>query len=336
MNKKVGRNDPCPCGSKKKYKKCCAAADAARESAELAEAASARQQAVSAAERLALMTTEPVKPVERSLRSQVVVMSKERLVERLAKHGIEVTLEAMPQLAEGRARVWSLAEEVWWPTLPAEVDEQERHVIALAGCELWRRASEGAQGSVWRRWLSAGYERHRASDDAGACDAWRPLGEWLLPQLTPLMPSVEEADVLLQDAEPLESWLQDYSGALYAAALGQVSYAEQGIRFFEPLLEHLAADEGETLLSLRCELAQLFMLQGDRARAEAMLTAVIEAHPQKSAGYANLATALTQRSDDAADRERAIALLEQALALPVDDAEDWDLALRLQDLRGPS
>jgi len=23
VDKKVGRNDPCPCGSKKKYKKCC-------------------------------------------------------------------------------------------------------------------------------------------------------------------------------------------------------------------------------------------------------------------------------------------------------------------------
>jgi uncharacterized protein YecA (UPF0149 family) len=25
-NQKVGRNDPCPCGSGKKYKKCCGAA----------------------------------------------------------------------------------------------------------------------------------------------------------------------------------------------------------------------------------------------------------------------------------------------------------------------
>lgn len=23
MNEKIGRNDPCPCGSKKKYKQCC-------------------------------------------------------------------------------------------------------------------------------------------------------------------------------------------------------------------------------------------------------------------------------------------------------------------------
>ena len=27
---KVGRNDPCPCGSGKKYKKCCLAEDEAR------------------------------------------------------------------------------------------------------------------------------------------------------------------------------------------------------------------------------------------------------------------------------------------------------------------
>jgi len=35
---KLGRNDPCHCGSGKKYKKCHAAADAAEESAELAAA----------------------------------------------------------------------------------------------------------------------------------------------------------------------------------------------------------------------------------------------------------------------------------------------------------
>jgi hypothetical protein len=33
---KLGRNDPCHCGSGKKYKKCHEAADAAKESAELA------------------------------------------------------------------------------------------------------------------------------------------------------------------------------------------------------------------------------------------------------------------------------------------------------------
>jgi tetratricopeptide (TPR) repeat protein len=39
---KPGRNDPCPCGSGQKYKRCCLAKDQAAESAALAEAAAAR------------------------------------------------------------------------------------------------------------------------------------------------------------------------------------------------------------------------------------------------------------------------------------------------------
>jgi hypothetical protein len=39
---KIGRNDPCHCGSGKKYKKCCSAKDDAARSAELAAEAAAR------------------------------------------------------------------------------------------------------------------------------------------------------------------------------------------------------------------------------------------------------------------------------------------------------
>lgn len=39
---KIGRNDPCPCGSGNKYKKCCEPKDAAARSAALAAQAAAR------------------------------------------------------------------------------------------------------------------------------------------------------------------------------------------------------------------------------------------------------------------------------------------------------
>jgi tetratricopeptide (TPR) repeat protein len=39
---KPGRNDPCPCGSGQKYKRCCLSKDQAQESAALAAAAAAR------------------------------------------------------------------------------------------------------------------------------------------------------------------------------------------------------------------------------------------------------------------------------------------------------
>jgi hypothetical protein len=48
---KIGRNDPCPCGSGQKYKKCCAAKDeAARAAAELTAQAAARAAAAELAE----------------------------------------------------------------------------------------------------------------------------------------------------------------------------------------------------------------------------------------------------------------------------------------------
>lgn len=42
MTTKPGRNDPCPCGSGQKYKRCCLPKDQLAESAALAEAAAAR------------------------------------------------------------------------------------------------------------------------------------------------------------------------------------------------------------------------------------------------------------------------------------------------------
>jgi hypothetical protein len=54
MSARPGRNDPCPCGSGQKYKRCCLEQDEAARSAELAaRAAAAATDAASAAEEAA-------------------------------------------------------------------------------------------------------------------------------------------------------------------------------------------------------------------------------------------------------------------------------------------
>jgi hypothetical protein len=55
---KLGRNDPCHCGSGQKYKKCCSAQDAAKLNAELA--AKAEERAKAAAEAAAQAEAEGV------------------------------------------------------------------------------------------------------------------------------------------------------------------------------------------------------------------------------------------------------------------------------------
>jgi hypothetical protein len=51
--KTTGRNDPCPCGSGKKYKKCHLAEDEAAKHAELTKAAEERDAVVAADEKAA-------------------------------------------------------------------------------------------------------------------------------------------------------------------------------------------------------------------------------------------------------------------------------------------
>jgi hypothetical protein len=50
MTTKIGRNDPCHCGSGQKYKKCCLAKDDASRSAELAALAAKAEEAAKAAQ----------------------------------------------------------------------------------------------------------------------------------------------------------------------------------------------------------------------------------------------------------------------------------------------
>lgn len=58
MATKTGRNDPCPCGSAKKYKRCCLEADQKAESAALAAAAAERAAELEAVEELLALDEE--------------------------------------------------------------------------------------------------------------------------------------------------------------------------------------------------------------------------------------------------------------------------------------
>lgn len=61
---KLGRNDPCHCGSGKKYKKCHEAADAAKESGELAAAHAQAEAARAAAEAEAAANPDAAKAIK--------------------------------------------------------------------------------------------------------------------------------------------------------------------------------------------------------------------------------------------------------------------------------
>ena len=88
-----------------------------------------------------------------------------------------------------------------------------------------------------------------------------------------------------------------------------------------------------TVLNFRCELGSLLFLADRCEEGEAVLQSIIREYPALSCGYAELSTAMGYTTHGTPNYPRAIAILEQALAFPVVDAEDWDLEVRLDDFR---
>ncbi len=334
MSPKVGRNQLCPCGSGKKYKKCCLPADEARESEALRARNQAAQQASTVAS--ALSRSDPSK-AKRSTdlgpQAQVAMLSTEQIFERLGALGVQTSADAFKELTFDRDRAWSIGEDVWLSSLSDEVDGEERQFICLAACELWQRLTEGPDAATRMRWLNDGQRHVRDGESIAACDVWLPLWRWIRPQITPLMSAdINSADKLLEGGEFMGNWVQDFVQELRNAALQQPVYAKKGILFTEEILD-LFEFHADSVADLRCDMADMLVLVGERERAEAMIEAVLSASPDKSIGYVRLAHALTLRSDSAADLDRAIALLEQAKARPVDDPEDWDLISQLEHFK---
>ena len=67
-----------------------------------------------------------------------------------------------------------------------------------------------------------------------------------------------------------------------------------------------------------------------------MCRELVAAAPASACGYVTLADALIYDSEGAPDYARAIAVLAEALAIPVQNADDYGVSLRLQRLREES
>ena len=362
MSKKLGRNKPCHCGSGKKYKKCCLSKDKELASkpenppvapcgfpspgpdsllypspphepkatpyraAKWADR-SDMQRRIGERQRKVLMT--------RWLPSRVAAMSTAEIQERLAGLGIDAAEERYKELARGRDSAWAIGEDVWLASAGERLDSAgDEDFICLAACELWKRFIPDIVSEEMRvDWLEDGNELMKSDDYAGSSDAWLLLWDWVRPRLTADMRTLDAADPLLDDAEFMLNWIQDLFMVLRNAAMDQREYADAGVRLCEQILSQFTEEDARVLDDMRCDLADMLFMRGDRARGEQILIQIMDSRPNEAIGYVRLSDALMDYGGDEADLDCALSLLEQAAARPVRDPEGWDLEARLSQLR---
>jgi hypothetical protein len=308
----TGRNDPCPCGSGRKFKKCCI--DKPRAGVPHRRAESAGRSS----------------PDSR--------LGPEELVSRLRGLGVDASRDAFLELARRRTSAWAVS-DVWRGRAEKRLSVRDDDFLGIAACALWEHyCPERASVEMLDDWMQEGYELSRSGKGPHACDRWAEVWEVIRGRLEPHMDTCESATPVFDGTQSLFNWIQDYRTELLNAAVGEPRYALAGVRLCEQALAQFHGESFLFRLNFRADLGVFHFRAGQPEEGERVLRALIRDHPDCAAGYVTLSECLCEMpaGPSALDRERAAALLEEALARPVTDADDYDVAARLADLRRPT
>ena len=354
--KKVGRNDPCPCGSNKKYKKCCLAADTEKQPEAAVTAntdglASSREDRWSAGLNLhpyaiAKMVEDPSPEVLSALSKREIAELKDKwfigkvarlktddIVTRLRNLGLDGSPDVYLPLTEGHTSAWSIGEN-WQASLDSPLGMHDEDFVFLAACELWKRyCPDRPSQEMVDDWVTAGYDHDEAGKNDEAADIWSRVWDVVRQRLEQHMTTFHAADAVFKITQFFGNWIQDFTMALENASLKDREYAETGVRVVREVLERFVEENENTVLNFRCDLGRILFLAGRQEKGEAVLQDVICEHPHLAHGYVTLSDQLSFRHNKQQDISRATALLDQVLSYPVEDAAGWDLEIRLADLR---
>ena len=351
----VGRNAPCPCGSGKKYKKCCLEADT---SARATDAATYRQDYAAGPATagnsgmdihpyaFAKMVADPSPNLLTGMSKRQVAALKDRwssakvarletaeILSRLEKLGIDGHQAVFVVLTGGRTSAWSIG-KTWMNGLSVPPNGADDDFICLAACELWKRyCPERPSMEMLDDWVTEGYDLSQARRNVEAVEIWLRVWEHVRPRIEPHMTTFDAADAVFQVSQFFGNWIQDFTMEIRNAGISDQKYTEIGIRVIHEVLGQFVDEALNTVLNFRCELGGFLFLADRCEEGEAVLQSIIREYPDLSCGYAELSTAMGYTTHGIPDYPRAIAIIEQALAYPVVDAADWDLEVRLDDFR---
>ncbi len=345
---KVGRNDPCPCGSGKKYKKCCLEHRAASPVPLVRSVPPAppAQERYFHPHTFARMSDDPKSLelagaiVRRDLShrwspKKVAALSTENIEARVQDIGVPYVRAEFMRFTQEFRSGWDLS-AVWRDRFP-NLDRMADDFLGLAACELWKRlCPERPSLEMIDDWMQDGYDLVGHHKPEEALETWMRAWGALRPWFTPDMRRVSEADrrVFPGMTHLLFNWVRDVSMEALNGSVDDRVCAEIGIRFIGELLETFPDEDGD--LHFRADAATMHFHCGRAEEGERLCLKLIAEHPDRAAGYVGLADELgsqVRRSPRPADVARAIALLEQALARPVADAKEYDLARRLKECR---
>ncbi|AEG15629.1 SEC-C metal-binding domain-containing protein [Desulfofundulus sp. TPOSR] len=287
---KIGRNDPCPCGSGKKYKKCC-------------------------------LLVERRKPWSLE---EVRSLSTKEIVSRLGTMGIHITEENFLREVENFYSAYDLSEK-WWKTSHVTARGFDRDFPWMAAVVLWERlAPHIINSEKLNDMMQEGYRLCSEGKEDEGCRIWLEVWEHLKKRFTPEMKSINDAEKVFSGLQNLFNWCQDLEMELGNAGLKEPSFYEKRIEYCREfcrlfpetdrlIIENMKRAEAESYFTLG------MVEEGDRAFRD-----LVEEFPDSAWVYIGWGDMYWLFRDSKAPRDydRAENIYRMALERNVDGRED--------------
>ena len=335
-NVKTGRNDPCPCGSGRKYKKCCLPEDEGLEVAvpkgnarppglspgapSISPYALARMVEQAATDK----RIELSRKVRRAIRdgwtiSKLASMTTEAIEDKVRSLGIPHTRERFARLAEGRESAWSVG-QTWIALGRAGHGNDDIDFLCLAACELWKRLlPDRPSVEMIDDWMQEGYEHDMAGRHGDATEIWWKVWQTLRARFPPGVRTMSAADAVFSGTQLIFNWCQDFELALENAVIDSPGLAGLGKRYCSEWLTQFPDEDGEVQVGFRRTLAGFQFCLGETSAGEATLHGIVERWPEDVWGYVALADAYgrfrPREPGPERDVARALGYLERGLAI---------------------
>jgi hypothetical protein len=308
MSKKIGRNDPCPCGSGKKYKHCCGnkAATAKRAVSEskkpkkLEKLKESEKSETPAFNNLSIMRFEQrlqkdpkeLEQISKEIAKisgrreinfndfiqkswsleKVRKMSTLEIVQKLKSLNVDFDTELFKEQAQNYISAIQLSEDHYY-TQDFHAPGLEEDFIWLAIIELWNRIlPEKYNMEMIDDAIQDGYNDIEVQNYAAGIEKWEKAWDMIKSIVPSNIKSVKGADKFLPDlTQSLINWCQDFEIELGNAAIKDTSFHARRIKYCQDF-RRVFPDSNKSIIKnmLNAE-AESYTELGDQEAAEKLL-----------------------------------------------------------------
>ena len=291
MSKKIGRNDPCPCGSGKKYKNCCLG----RKVATVDRTTSKPEKP--GVSRLAIMKFQQKlqdKPeqleklceqigkfsddkdicfkdfiLESWTLKKVRKMGTSEIIEKLESMNIDFEIERFKKQAQNYISAIQLAEDHYY-TQNFQAPGQDEDFIWLAILELWNRIiPEKFNMEMIDDLIQGGYENIDKQDSRSGIEKWEKAWNMIMSIVPPQVKSVKDADKFLSGlSQSIFNWCQDFEMELANAGRGEDSFHMKRIKYCQDFCRIFPDSDESIIKNLLSAEAESYTKLGDLEKAK--------------------------------------------------------------------